>query len=156
MSKKMRMACVRGIASIALAVLLVLAGYTCGRAQTSSVSGASQPTVLYGVAYYHEYMPYERLDKDVAMMKEAAISVVRMGGNRRGACGSILSGAPLELALAPTTCRLPGPQATMQRQLSDLAQRMRYIHESHLFAPCFRVQVRSTLTVTKMAETAFG
>src|SRR5215471_3456347 len=79
MSKKMRMACVRGIASIALAVLLVLAGYTCGRAQTSSVSGASQPTVLYGVAYYHEYMPYERLDKDVAMMKEAGISVVRMG-----------------------------------------------------------------------------
>jgi beta-galactosidase len=79
MSKKMRMACVRGIASIALAVLLVLAGYTCGRAQTSSVPGASQPTVLYGVAYYHEYMPYERLDKDVAMMKEAGISVVRMG-----------------------------------------------------------------------------
>jgi len=79
MSKKMRMACVRGIASIALAVLLVLAGYTCGRAQTSSVLGASQPTVLYGVAYYHEYMPYERLDKDVAMMKEAGISVVRMG-----------------------------------------------------------------------------
>jgi beta-galactosidase len=41
--------------------------------------GARQPTVLYGVAYYHEYMPYERLDKDVAMMKEAGISVVRMG-----------------------------------------------------------------------------
>lgn len=35
--------------------------------------------VLYGAAYYHEYMPYERLDKDVAMMKEAGISVVRMG-----------------------------------------------------------------------------
>ena len=33
---------------------------------------------------------------------------------------------------------------------------MSYIHESHLFAPCFRVQVRLTLTVTKMAETAFG
>lgn len=37
------------------------------------------PQVLYGAAYYHEYMPYERLDKDVAMMKEAGISVVRMG-----------------------------------------------------------------------------
>jgi beta-galactosidase len=35
--------------------------------------------VLYGVAYYHEYMPYDRLEKDVAMMKEAGISVVRMG-----------------------------------------------------------------------------
>ena len=37
------------------------------------------PNVLYGAAYYHEYMPYERLDKDVEMMKQAGISVVRMG-----------------------------------------------------------------------------
>jgi len=36
-------------------------------------------TVLYGVAYYHEYMPYERLEKDVQMMKDAGISVVRLG-----------------------------------------------------------------------------
>ena len=36
-------------------------------------------TVLYGVSYYHEYMPYERLDKDVQMMKDAGINVVRMG-----------------------------------------------------------------------------
>ncbi len=35
--------------------------------------------VLYGAAYYHEYMPYERLEKDVALMKEAGLSVVRMG-----------------------------------------------------------------------------
>ncbi|TRX01863.1 beta-galactosidase [Flavobacterium gawalongense] len=35
--------------------------------------------ILYGVAYYHEYMPSERLDKDVKMMKEAGISVVRIG-----------------------------------------------------------------------------
>jgi beta-galactosidase len=35
--------------------------------------------VLYGAAYYHEYMPYERLDKDVALMKDAGITVVRMG-----------------------------------------------------------------------------
>ena len=37
------------------------------------------PTVLYGAAYYHEYMPYERLDKDVALMKAAGLNVVRMG-----------------------------------------------------------------------------
>ena len=37
------------------------------------------PRVLYGVAYYNEYMPYERLDQDVAMMQKAGISVVRMG-----------------------------------------------------------------------------
>ena len=35
--------------------------------------------ILYGVAYYHEYMPYERLDEDIRMMKEAGISVVRVG-----------------------------------------------------------------------------
>ena len=42
----------------------------------------SFPTVLYGVAYYNEYMPGDqaaRLDKDVALMKAAGINVVRMG-----------------------------------------------------------------------------
>lgn len=37
------------------------------------------PTVLYGAAYYHEYMPYDRLDKDVALMHDAGLTVVRMG-----------------------------------------------------------------------------
>ena len=27
------------------------------------------PTVLYGASYYHEYMPYERLDKDVELRR---------------------------------------------------------------------------------------
>ena len=49
----------------------------------STVPGASQPTILYGAAYYNEYMPADlqpgRLGKDVALMKEARISVVRMG-----------------------------------------------------------------------------
>ncbi len=35
--------------------------------------------ILYGVAYYQEYMPSDRLDEDVEMMKEAGISVVRLG-----------------------------------------------------------------------------
>lgn len=40
---------------------------------------SQQPTkLLYGVAYYDEYMPYERLDKDVQMMKAAGINVVRI------------------------------------------------------------------------------
>ena len=34
--------------------------------------------LLFGVAYYDEYMPYERLDKDIVMMKEAGINVVRI------------------------------------------------------------------------------
>jgi len=36
-------------------------------------------TILYGVAYYPEYMPYDRLDKDVELMKQAGITVVRVG-----------------------------------------------------------------------------
>ncbi len=36
-------------------------------------------TVLYGVAYYPEYMPHDRLDKDVELMQKAGITVVRVG-----------------------------------------------------------------------------
>ncbi len=36
-------------------------------------------TVLYGAAFYEEYMPYDRLDKDVDLMQQAGISVVRVG-----------------------------------------------------------------------------
>jgi beta-galactosidase len=32
----------------------------------------------FGVAYYDEYMPYDRLDKDIQMMKAAGINVVRI------------------------------------------------------------------------------
>jgi len=35
--------------------------------------------ILYGAAYYHEYMPYDRLDEDIRMMKEAGLTVVRVG-----------------------------------------------------------------------------
>ncbi|GGG14348.1 beta-galactosidase [Paenibacillus albidus] len=36
------------------------------------------PKLRYGVAYYDEYMPYERLEQDIAMMLEAGINVVRI------------------------------------------------------------------------------
>ena len=36
-------------------------------------------TILYGVAYYPEYMPYDRLDRDVELMQKAGITVVRVG-----------------------------------------------------------------------------
>lgn len=48
-------------------------------AQTEWPASVRFDNILYGAAYYHEYMPYERLDKDVALMKQAGISVVRMG-----------------------------------------------------------------------------
>ncbi|MFC5471540.1 beta-galactosidase [Cohnella suwonensis] len=34
--------------------------------------------LLYGVAYYDEYMPYERLSTDIEMMKTAGINLVRI------------------------------------------------------------------------------
>jgi beta-galactosidase len=36
-------------------------------------------TILYGVSYYQEYMPYERLEQDVQLMEKAGITVVRLG-----------------------------------------------------------------------------
>ena len=41
-------------------------------------------TVLYGAAYYWEYMPYERLDQDVELMQRAGINVVRLGESSWG------------------------------------------------------------------------
>ncbi len=52
-------------------------------AQAPPPPGANLPTILYGAAYYNEYMPADlqpgRLEKDVALMHAAGISVVRMG-----------------------------------------------------------------------------
>ena len=40
--------------------------------------------ILYGACYYHEYMPYERLDKDIQLMKDCGLTVVRMGESTWG------------------------------------------------------------------------
>ena len=42
--------------------------------------------LLYGAAYYDEYMPYERLAKDVAMMKKAGINTVRIAESTWSTC----------------------------------------------------------------------
>jgi beta-galactosidase len=41
-------------------------------------------TILYGVSYYLEYMPYERLEKDVQMMEKAGINFARVGESTWG------------------------------------------------------------------------
>jgi beta-galactosidase len=76
----------RNLAALSLTILL--AAFRSG-AQAPQVSAAQQaldfPTVLYGAAYYNEYMPGDdsdhaaRLEKDVALMKAAGLTVVRMG-----------------------------------------------------------------------------
>ena len=45
----------------------------------NSFAQIKKDQLLFGVAYYDEYMPYERLDKDISMMKAAGINVVRIG-----------------------------------------------------------------------------
>ena len=54
-------------------------------ASTVSAQESYKPDkLLYGVAYYDEYMPYDRLEEDVKMMKEAGINVVRIGESTWG------------------------------------------------------------------------
>lgn len=45
-----------------------------------------QQHLLYGAAYYEEYMPYDRLDQDIAMMKAAGMNVVRIGESTWSTC----------------------------------------------------------------------
>lgn len=42
--------------------------------------------LLYGAAYYDEYMPYDRLEKDIAMMKKCGINVVRIAESTWATC----------------------------------------------------------------------
>ena len=47
--------------------------------QPSHFAPDHMESVLYGVAYYPEYMPTDRLDQDVELMKKAGLTVVRVG-----------------------------------------------------------------------------
>src|SRR3981189_491884 len=71
------------LAQIFVAALLGLPSAIPAQQQMAPPPGAIMPNVLYGAAYYNEYIPADlqpgRLEKDVALMKEAGISVVRMG-----------------------------------------------------------------------------
>jgi beta-galactosidase len=65
-------------------VVIVSSALAAAAAHAADVKSAAfapdkMETILYGVAYYPEYMPEERLEKDVALMQKAGISVVRMG-----------------------------------------------------------------------------
>ena len=42
--------------------------------------------LLFGAAYYDEYMPYDRLQQDVAMMKKAGINTVRIAESTWSTC----------------------------------------------------------------------
>lgn len=42
--------------------------------------------LIFGAAYYDEYMPYNRLDQDIAMMKKAGINTIRIGESTWSTC----------------------------------------------------------------------
>jgi beta-galactosidase len=75
-------------AAVLIFVLMFCACALTAQSQTSSTKAAFRPdqldTILYGAAYYPEYMPYERTDEDIALMKKAGISVVRIGESTWG------------------------------------------------------------------------
>ena len=53
--------------------------------QSTAIAAPKLPeTVLFGVAYYDEYTPVDRIDEDVRMMKEAGITVVRIAESTWG------------------------------------------------------------------------
>jgi beta-galactosidase len=72
-----------------LALAYLLCNFALLPALPAQNTAAPQPTILYGAAYYNEYMPAEadgapalraeRLKRDVALMQAAGINVVRMG-----------------------------------------------------------------------------
>jgi beta-galactosidase len=62
-----------------LASMLVLLSPVALAQDNKKFAPDKMDTVLYGVAYYPEYTPYGRLDKDVEMMQKAGITVVRVG-----------------------------------------------------------------------------
>jgi len=70
---------IRTLLSCALSGALAAAACAPAAAQAPASAVPPLPTILYGTAYYHEYMPYERLEKDVQMMKAAGFNVVRLG-----------------------------------------------------------------------------
>src|SRR3974377_1915459 len=67
----------RQLNPVLLWLFLVLLSFPCSR--ESSAQAPKMEQILYGASYYHEYMPYERLEQDVQLMKEAGFNVVRLG-----------------------------------------------------------------------------
>src|ERR1019366_7172632 len=65
-------------------VVLLLKTLPCLAQSKPAFAPDKMETVLYGAAYYTEYMPYDRLDQDVQLMQQAGISVVRMGESSWG------------------------------------------------------------------------
>jgi beta-galactosidase len=71
----------RPFLSFAIAMLALTAPARAADARGAKPAFAADKmdTILYGVAYYPEYTPEDRLEKDVVLMQRAGINVVRVG-----------------------------------------------------------------------------
>ena len=59
--------------------LLSVAGMLAQQQRTARFAPGQMDSFLYGAAFYEEYMPQDRLEKDVQLMEQAGINVVRVG-----------------------------------------------------------------------------
>ena len=59
--------------------LLLSAALAAPQGRERAFSPDRMETILYGAAYYPEYMPTDRIEKDVALMEKAGINLVRVG-----------------------------------------------------------------------------
>ncbi|MDH4196732.1 MAG: beta-galactosidase, partial [Candidatus Aminicenantes bacterium] len=72
----------RGRWGMALVLGICLSG---GAALAQPAAGSLDfETILYGASYYLEYMPYDRLEKDVELMKRVGFSFIRVGESTWG------------------------------------------------------------------------
>jgi beta-galactosidase len=69
----------QSVASLAVVLFLLATTVALCSQSRSTFAADKMERVLYGVAYYPEYMPDDRLDQDVEMMQKAGITVVRVG-----------------------------------------------------------------------------
>ncbi len=69
----------QSIASSVGILFLIAAALPLAAQSRPTFAADKMESVLYGVAYYPEYMPYDRLDEDVELMQKAGITVVRVG-----------------------------------------------------------------------------
>src|ERR1017187_8781632 len=65
--------------AVALAASLATIATRAQQAPPPRFAADRMDTFLYGAAFYEEYMPHDRLEKDVALMEQAGINVVRVG-----------------------------------------------------------------------------
>src|SRR5262249_44590106 len=68
-----------GVDVVSLCAALAITAATGTARQAAPFAADRMGTILYGAAFYPEYTPYERLDRDIALMQQAGISIVRVG-----------------------------------------------------------------------------